>query len=384
MTISRLVLALLGVLSIASAHAEDSVKLGVVLPLSGPFSLAGIQALAGMRTWLALHGKAPGTPAYELVVKDDTANPAVSRRLTQELVVNDHVRVLLGYGLAPLGAAAAPIATQARLPIIMTGVGAKNVPAMSPYAVRVFETLPQISYAVAKWALAHDIRRVVSIVADYTPGYDSEAAFIRLFEAGGGKVVEALRTPVDSVDFSPYLQRAKDARPDAVFVFQPEGPGGVLLRQYHDRGLLQAGIKFLGDGDIVPEEIIARGDAGFALDTYSAQAYASGLDTPENREFVAAYEKFSDGAAPDVQSVSGYDAMQLIDLAMRKAGASADGTALLNAMRGQHFISPRGPISVDPETRDITQDVYFREFQMVDGKVANVILQTYRAVPAEP
>ena len=166
--------------------------------------------------------------------------------------------------------------------------------------------------------------------------------------------------------------------------FQAEGPGAVFLRQYNSRGLLQAGIKFLGAGDIVPEEVIAHGDAGYAVGTYSAQAYASSLDTPENHAFVAAYRKLADGAAPDMQSVAGYDAIELVALALRKDGGNKDGTALLDAMRGQKWNSPRGPISIGQESRDITQSVYVREFRLVNGKVQNVIIATYKDVPADP
>ena len=370
----------LGLLA-GAARAED-VKIGVVLPLTGPFSPAGTQALTGMRTWLAVHGDTVDGRRLVPVVKDDGGAPAVARRLSQELVLNDQVKVLAGYGLTPMGAAAAPIATQARLPILFTGVGARNVPDMSPYAVRVFETLPQVTFALAEWARKQGIERVVTLVADYTPGQDSESGFIAGFTRNGGKILLSLRTPIDSADFSAYLQRALDAGPQGIMVFQPEGPGGVLQRQFHDRGLLQRGVRFLGAGDVVPEEVIAHGDARFALGANSAQAYMSGLDTPENKAFVAAYEKLSDGAAPDIQSVSGYDALELIARALHKAGGS-DGTALLEAMKGEHWTSPRGPVAIG-QNRDITQDVYIREFRLVDGKVKNVLIDHYPAVPPDP
>ena len=221
-------------------------------------------------------------------------------------------------------------------------------------------------------------------MADYTPGYDTEAGFKQSFTALGGTIPFSFRTPVDSTDFSAYLQHVRDEHPQAVMGFQAEGPGAVFLRQYNSRGLLQAGIKFLGAGDIVPEEVIAHGDAGYAVGTYSAQAYASSLDTPENHAFVAAYRKLADGAAPDMQSVAGYDAIELVALALRKDGGNKDGTALLDAMRGQKWNSPRGPISIGQESRDITQSVYVREFRLVNGKVQNVIIATYKDVPADP
>lgn len=366
------------------ARAETVVKIGVVLPLTGPFSLAGIQALAGMNTWLATHDPVVAGRRIELVVKDDGANPAVARRLTQELVLNDQVAVLAGYGLTPMGAAAAPIATQSKIPILMTGVGARNVPQMSPYAIRVFETLPQVAFALAEWAKTQGLRNVATLVADYTPGVDTETGFTAAFTKLGGSVPFSLRTPVDSTDFSAYLQRVADAKPDAVMVFQPEGPGGVLLRQYHSRDLLGAGVRFIGAGDIVPEEVIAHGDASFALHTFSAQAYASELETPENRAFVPAYRKLADGAAPDIQSVSGYDAIHLIALALAKTKGDSDGPALLAAMKGQSWASPRGRISIGAESGDISQSVYVREFRLVDGKVRNVIIATYPDVPADP
>ena len=376
--------AICAMLFVAPARAETTLKIGVVLPLTGPFSLAGIQALAGMNTWLATHDNKVAGQSIVLVVRDDAANPATARRLTQELVLNDQVAVLAGYGLTPMGLAAAPIATQAKIPIIMTGVGARNLQQMSPYAVRTFETLPQIASALAQWAWQQGYRQVATLVADYTPGYDTEAGFTQSFTALGGTIPFSLRTPVDSTDFSAYLQRVRDEHPQAVMGFQAEGPGATFLRQYNSRGLLQAGVKFLGAGDIVPEEVIAHGDAGYAVGTYSAQAYASTLDTPENHAFVTAYRKLADGAAPDMQSVAGYDAIELVALALRKDGGNPDGTALLDAMRGQAWNSPRGPVSIGQESRDITQNVYVREFRLVNGKVQNVIIATYKDVPADP
>ena len=379
-----IILATLPILPISAARAEGTLKVGVVLPLTGPFSLAGIQALAGMKTWLATHDNKVAGQDIVLVVRDDAANPATARRLTQELVLNDQVAVLAGYGLTPMGLAAGPIATQAKIPMILTGVGARNMEKMSPYALRTFETLPQIASALAQWAWQQGYRQVGTLVADYTPGYDTEAGFKQSFTALGGTIPFSFRTPVDSTDFSAYLQHVRDEHPQAVMGFQAEGPGAVFLRQYNSRGLLQAGIKFLGAGDIVPEEVIAHGDAGYAVGTYSAQAYASSLDTPENHAFVAAYRKLADGAAPDMQSVAGYDAIELVALALRKDGGNKDGTALLDAMRGQKWNSPRGPISIGQESRDITQSVYVREFRLVNGKVQNVIIATYKDVPADP
>ena len=382
--ISRLLLLAICVLGALPAMAESVLKVGVVLPLTGPFSLAGVQALAGMRTWLATHDPVVAGRRIELVVKDDGANPAVARRLSQELVLNDKVSVLAGYGLTPMGAASAPIATQARVPMLMTGVGARDISSMSPFAVRVFETLPQVAYALAQWARAQGITKVVTLVADYAPGHDTEGGFIRAFRAEGGEILASLRNPVDTSDFSPYLQRARDAGPQAVMVFEPEGPGGVMIRQYTMRGMLRDGVRFLGAGDIVPEEVIAHGDASFALGTNSAQAYTSTIDTPENRAFVAAYRKLANDAAPDIQSVSGYDAMNLISLALLKTGGNSDGEAMLTAMKGQSWSSPRGPVTIDAATRDITQDIYVREFRRVNGEVRNVIIGVYHQVPANP
>jgi branched-chain amino acid transport system substrate-binding protein len=366
---------------VATARADD-VKIGVILPMSGPFSPAGTQALTGMKAWLAQNGDVVDGHRLVLVVRDDTANPTVTKRQAQELVLNDHVAVLAGFGLTPMGAAAAPVATQAKLPILFTGVGSISAPKMSPYVVSVFETLPQVAYPLADWAHKNGIEKVVTLVADYTPGYDTEKAFIAAFQKAGGQIVASLRTPIDTADFNPFLQRALDARPQALVVFQPEGPGGVLERQYHDRGLQQAGVKFLGVGDVVPEELIASGDADFALGAYSAQAYFSGLETPENKVFSTAYKAISKGAAPDIQGVSGYDAIHLIALALHKAG-STDGDALLAAMRGAAWNSPRGPVRIG-ESRAITQTIYVRQFQKVDGTLRNVVIASYPDVPPDP
>jgi branched-chain amino acid transport system substrate-binding protein len=361
------------------AAAADPIKIGLVLPMTGPFSYMGRQVGAGAALYLAEHGDTVAGRKVELVVKDDAGVPNTTRRVAQELVVNDKVAVLAGFGLSPQAFAVAPIATQSKTPMVVMQAATSSITEKSPYIVRTSMTLPQVTVGIAEWAANNRIRKVVSLVSDFAPGLDAETAFKGRFSARGGQVIEALRMPVITNDFSPFLQRAMDAKPDAVFVFLPAGDSAaVFMKQFAERGMDKAGIKLLGPGDIVDDDVLGQmGDV--ALGTITSHHYSAAHPSAINKKFVAAIEKANKGMRPSFMAVGGYDGMRVIMEAL-KATNGAGGEALVNAMKGQQFESPRGPVLIDPQTRDIVQNVYIRKVERVDGKLFNVEFEVNKAV----
>jgi branched-chain amino acid transport system substrate-binding protein len=376
----RAFLAALGgtVIMAGPVAAEDMVKIGLILPMTGPSASTGREVSAGVRLFMAQHGDTVAGKKVEIIVKDDTGAPDVTKRLAQELVVNDHVAVLAGFGLTPLALAAGPIATQAKTPAVVMSAMTSMIVERSPYFVRTIGTMPQKSYAMADWAAANGIKKVVTLVADYAPGVDSEKTFKERFESKGGQVVEMLRAPVANPEFGAFLQKAKDAKPDALFLFVPSGLGATLMKQVEEREFAKAGIKIIGMGD-VPDDEQLNGMGDVALGLTTADFYSAAHDSPENKAYVAAFEKANPSMRPNFMSLGGYDGMALIYKALEKTGGATDGTALIDAMRGMSWVSPRGPVSIDPATRDIVQNIYIRTVERKDGQLWNVELATLPA-----
>jgi branched-chain amino acid transport system substrate-binding protein len=313
------------------------------------------------------------------VVKDDAGNPDTSRRMAQELVVNDKAAVLAGFGLTPQAFAVAPIATQGKTPMVVMQAATSSVTEKSPYIVRTSMTLPQVTVGVADWATKNDIRKVVTLVSDYAPGIDAETAFKERFGAKGGQVMASLRMPMMTNDFSPYLQRVRDSKPEAVFVFLPAGTSAALfMKQFAERGLDKAGIKLLGTGDIVDDEVLGEmGDV--ALGVITSHHYSAAHPSAMNKKFVEAIGKANKGMRPSFMAVAGYDGMHVIMEGLKATGGQG-GDALLKAMKGQSFESPRGQITIDAQTRDIVQDVYIRKVERVGGSLYNVEFDAEKAV----
>jgi branched-chain amino acid transport system substrate-binding protein len=355
----------------SSSFAQEAFKIGLVLPMTGPFASTGRLLEAGARLYIAQNGNAVAGRRVELIVRDDTGTPDISRRLAQELVVNDKVDVLAGFYLTPSGLAAAPVATQSRTPMVVMVAATSRVIDASPYIVRTSFTMPQVTSGIADWAPRNGIRKVVTLVTDYGPGIDAEAAFKERFTAGGGQVVDSLRVPLRSLDFAPYLQKVRDTRPDAVFVFVPAGGAGLaLMKQFTERGLGEAGIKLIGTGDMLDDENINEmGDV--ALGIVTSHHYSAAHPSPTNRKFVEAFAKANKGLRANYMAVSAYDSMHVIYEAL-KATKGRDGDALVAAMKGLRFESPRGPVSIDPQTRDIVQNVYLRKVEKIQGELYNV------------
>jgi branched-chain amino acid transport system substrate-binding protein len=355
-----------------TAFAADPVKIGLILPLTGPFASTGRQTQAGVRLYMQKNGDTVAGRKIELIVKDDTGlAPETTKRIAQELIVQEKIAVLAGFGLTPLALATAPVATEAKVPMIVMCAGTSIIPQRSPFIVRTGFTLPQNSAPIADWAAKNKIKKVVTLVTDYAPGAEAEKTFVKRFTDAGGTIAESLKTPLANPDFAPFLQRARDAKPDALFVFVPSGQGTAVLKQFAERGLKEAGISLIGPGDVLDDDILeAIGPP--ALGMITSFHYSAAHPSPENRAYVDAFMKANNGMRPNFMSVGGYDGMHLIYEALKKTGGATDGEKMVEAMKGMAWTSPRGPMSIDPATRDVVQNVYIRRCELVDGKLYNV------------
>lgn len=361
------------------AQAQDIVKVGVILPMTGPFASTGRQVEAGIKAYMALNGDTAGGKKIELVLRDDASTADQTRRIAQELVVNDGVKMLVGFGLTPLAMSVAPVLNQAKIPAIITSATTSAIMKQSEYYARTSMAGPQSAVPVATWAVQNGLKRVVTLVTDYGPGHDIEKGFTDQFKKEGGEIVEAVRVPLQNPDFAPFLQRVLDAKPDAIFVFVPSGVGSLFMKQFADRGLAEAGIRLIATGDVTDDDLLNKIGAP-ALGVITGHFYSANHDSPENKAYVAEVKKANDGMRPNFMSVGGYDAMHLAYAALEKTGGDTDGAKLIEAMKGMEWVSPRGPISIDPATRDIVQDIYIREVKEVDGELYNVEFAKYEKI----
>ena len=357
----------------APAFAQaDTVKIGLILPLTGPFASTGRQVEAAVRLYMQQNGSTVAGKKIELIVKDDTGlAPETTKRIAQDLVVQEKIAILAGFGLTPLALATAPVATEAKVPMIVMCAGTSIIPQRSPFIVRTGFTIPQTTAPIADWAAKNKIRKVVTMVTDFAPGGEAEKTFVKRFGDAGGTIVESIRSPLQNPDFAPFLQRAKDAKPDALFVFVPSGQGTAVLKQFAERGLKEAGISLIGPGDVLDDDILETIGRP-ALGMITSQHYSAAHPSPENKAYVEAFMKANNGMRPNFMSVGGYDGMHLIYEALKKTGGATDGEKLVEAMKGMAWTSPRGPMSIDPATRDVVQNVYIRKCELVDGKIYNV------------
>jgi branched-chain amino acid transport system substrate-binding protein len=359
--------------SAGQASAQDTIKIGLILPMTGPFTSTGKQIAAAARLYMQQHGDTVAGKKVELILKDDTGVADVTRRTAQELVVNDKVSVLAGFGLTPLALATAPIATQSKTPMVVMSAATAIITERSPFIVRTSQVVPQIASPFGEWAAKQGMKKVITLVSDYGPGHDVEKSFSASFVKAGGKV-ENIRVPLANPDFSPFLQRVADAKPDALLVFVPSGVGTQFMKQFVERGLDKSGVRLIGTGDVTDDDILGRiGD--IALGMVTAHHYSAAHDSPENKAFVEAFKKANGGQRPNFMAVGGYDGMHAIYEGLKKSNG-AGGEALLNAMKGLAWMSPRGPMSIDPETRDIIQNVYIRKVEKVNGELYNVEFAT--------
>ena len=380
MTLHRRTLLATATLALAAPLAQaqsDTVKIGVILPLTGPQASTGKQIDAAIKLWVAQNGNKAGGKKVEVIVKDDAGVADTSRRLAQELVVNEKVVALAGFGLTPIALATAPIATQSKTPMVVMAAATSSITEASPYIVRTSFTLPQAAVAMGEWAPKNGIKKVVTLVADFGPGNDAEKFFADRVLLNGGQVLEKLRTPLRSPDFAPVLQKARDAKPDAVFVFLPSGQGAQFMKQFAERGLDKAGIKLIATGDVTDDDQLNdMGDV--ALGVVNAHHYSAAHPSPANKKFVEAFQA-ANKFRPNFMAVGGYDGMRVIYTALN-ATKGAGGEALLNAMKGQLFESPRGTVLIDAQTRDVVQDMYLRKVEKKDGQLWNIEFDSIKAM----
>ncbi|RYF17975.1 MAG: ABC transporter substrate-binding protein [Comamonadaceae bacterium] len=351
--------------------AQDNVfKIGLVLPMTGQQATTGRQIEAAARLWMAQNGDTVAGKKVQLILKDDTSLPDMTRRLAQELIVNEKVNVIAGMGITPSAMAVAPLATQSKTPLVVMAAATSSITQASPFIVRTSFTLPQASVALADWAPKNGIKKVVTLVSDYGPGIDAEKYFTERMKFNGAQVVENLRVPLRSPDFAPFLQKVRDIKPDALFVFVPSGAGTAVMKQFAERGMDKAGIRLIGTGDVTDDDLLNdMGDV--ALGVVTSHHYSAAHPSAANKKFVDAFMKANKGLRPNFMAVGGYDGMRVIYEALKKTGGKGGGTALLEAMKGQVFESPRGPMFIDAQTRDVVQNIYLRKVEKKDGQLWN-------------
>ena len=361
-------------------------KIGFLAPMTGPFASTGRQMDAAVKMYMKQHGTSVAGRTVSLILKDDTGVPDITKRLAQELLVNDKVDVLAGFGLTPLALATAPLATQAKTPMVNMLAATSAVIDASPYMVRVSMTLPQITLGVADWAPKNGIKKVVTLVSDYGPGLDAERTFRDRFQFNGGQILDSLRVPLRSNDFAPSLQKVRDLSPDAVFIFVPSGVGTQVMKQFNERGLGKAGIRLIGTGDVVDDDIVNTMDDD-ALGIVTSYPYSTAHPSAVNKKFVQEFKKLNNNLRPNAVAVFAYDGMHVIYEALRKTAGKGGGDALLAGMKGQIFESPRGQIYIDANTRDIVQSVYIRKVERPrggDGELYNIEFEEQKDVRDPP
>jgi len=364
----------------AAANAKD-LTVGMVMAMSGPFADYGKQMKRGVDLFIAQHGDEVAGRKVKIIVRDSTSMaPQVAKRQAQELIIKDKADILAGFGLTPNAFSVAPLATEAKIPMVVMNAATSSVTERSPYIVRVSHTSPQGAWAMAKWLYDNDVRKAYTLASDYGPGHDSEEQFQKTFEQLGGEIVGGVRTPVETPDYTPFLQRMAEAKPQAAFLYVPPGSSMVsLAKNFKELGMNKKGILETGPGGISDEQMLpALGDN--ALGMITAFHYSAMHDSPENKAFVSAYRARYDGEYPNQMSLAAYDGMHLIYMALEKTQGDSSAEAFTNAVKGMKWESPRGPVEIDPETRDIIQNEYIRKVEKVDGRLQNVEFFTYHAV----
>jgi branched-chain amino acid transport system substrate-binding protein len=378
----RIVLAALALTLSTWVGAQEPVKVGVVAPFSGVAGDYGKQMEGGMKAFFKLHGDTFAGRKIQLLIRDTGGpNPEVAKRLAQELVTRDKVDFLAGFGFTPEAMAAAPVATEAKTPMVVMNAASSVVTTRSPYIARFSMTLQQVSAPMATWAAKNGMKKVYTLVADYAPGIDSETAFKREFEAKGGQVVDSVRVPLRNPDFAPFVQKIKDTKPEAVFMFVPAGEQSIaFMKAFEERGLGKDGIKVIATGDLTDDDVLnTMGDP--VVGVITSHHYSAAHDSPENKAFVKAFNEVNkDLKRPNFMAVGGYDGMAAIAEVVKKLGNKIDGDKAMEILKSMKLASPRGPISIDPATRDIVQTVYIRKVEKRGNEYWNVEFDKFENV----
>jgi branched-chain amino acid transport system substrate-binding protein len=359
-------------LAVPSAHAQGTIKIGVVMSFSGQFADPGSQIDNGIKLYMKEHGDTVAGKKIEIIRKDNGGvAPDVAKRLSQELIVRDKVDMIAGFDLTPNALAAADVSAQAKKFMVNMNAATSIITTKSPYMVRTSFTVPQVNEALGAWAYKSGARKAYTLVSDFSPGHDGEGAFQRAFKEAGGEIIGSARYPVANQDFTAFLQRAKDLNPDVLYIWVPGGPQPAAIgKAVAERGIDLKKTKVLGQGELTFDEALkGMGDAGLGFIT--AFHYDHNHQSAKNRKFVTDYNsEFKRN--PDMFSVGGYDGMHVIYEALKKTNGNTDGDALIAAAKGLKWESPRGPMSIDPETRDVIQTVYIRRVEKVNGQLVNV------------
>jgi branched-chain amino acid transport system substrate-binding protein len=370
---SKRIAAALSALALAAspALAQQPVKIGLIMAYSGQFADASAQMDNAVKLYVQKHGDTVAGRKIEFIRRDTGGVPDNAKRHAQELLVRDKVDVLAGFVITPEALSVADLSAEAKKLMVVMNAATSIITTRSPYIVRTSVTVPQLNEAFGAWAYRNGVRKAFTMVADYGPGIDAEGAFHRAFKDAGGDLLGSVRMPVANPDFFPFVQRAKDLNPEAIYVFIPGGAQpGAFGKALVDLGIDSKKTRILGQGEITDENALkVMGDAGLGMIT--AFHYDYNHKSKANAEFVAAY-KAANGRNPDIYSIGGWDGMHLIYEALKKAGGKSDGDSLIGAAKGMKWESPRGPISIDPETRDIVQTVYIRRVEKVEGQLLNV------------
>ena len=376
----RLTLAVAGAMLVIPglASAADVVKVGMIASYTGAFATWGPQFQQAIEAYQATHGDTVKGPdgkeiKVEYVYRDTASQgPDKAKQLAEELILREKVKFICGLELSPYAMALSDISQQAKVPVIIENAATSSITRMSPYFVRVSQTIPQVVSPMGKWAFDHGVKTAYVIVSDYAPGYDAETYFIKNFEAAGGKIVGKARTPQQETNFAAYMERVLEAKPDALYMFQPAGsPSVSFVKAYVERGLKAAGIKLIGSGET--QELFLPNFTDDVIGTLSSFHYTESNTRPKNLELKAALrKKFGDKAVPDIASLAAWDGTMLIQQAVAAVGVTSDGMKYVDTFKGKKWDSPRGPAMIDPVEREIIQNVYIREVQKKDGKLTNV------------
>jgi branched-chain amino acid transport system substrate-binding protein len=366
-------------LTVGSVSAQDIVKVGLILPMTGPFTSTGKQVEAGVRFYMQQNGATVAGKKIEVILRDDGGVPDNSKRIAQELLVNDKINILAGFGLTPIAFAVAPLATETKTPMVVMAAATAIVTERSPYIVRTSFVQAQPVVIIADWQAKQGIKKAVTLVSDFAPGYDSETYFKERFTKAGGEVPLSLRVPLLNPDFAPYLQRARDASPNGLYVFIPAGQAATFIRQFLERGLDKSGITLFGAGDITDDDLL-NGMGDSMLGIVTAYFYSAAHPSEKNKVFVEGMKKANNGMRANFFGVSGYDGMHLIYEALKKTGGKTDGDSFITAAKGMSWESPRGPMTIDPETRDVIHNIYMRKVEKRNGELWNIEFETFENV----
>jgi branched-chain amino acid transport system substrate-binding protein len=363
-----------------AVNAEDTVKIGMINEYSGQFADTGNMIDNGLKLYMKEHGDTVAGKKLEVIRKDTGGiAPDVSKRLAQELVVRDHADIFGGFSLTPNALASADISAEAKKFMVVMNAATAIITTKSPYIARTSSTTPQLNYVLGQWAAKNGVKTVYTMVSDYGPGIDAETWFQTGFKEGGGTIVGSVRFPVANPDFSAFIQAAKDKNPDGIYIWIPGGTQPAAVgKALAERGIDPSKVKILGQDALGDETALkSMGDASLGIITVSDYDYSH--KSAMNQQFV---KEFNDEyhRNPDFFAVGGYDGTHLIYAALEKTKGNTDGDALIAAAKGMSWESPRGMISIDPETRDIVQTVYIRKVQKVDGKLINVEFDKVDAV----